>query len=134
MKVSKSVYEAVHFEHASIARDQALPLLRERGSWEEVTNYPGKVRSYEHDALFMLYRTPFQPVPISEDAAASGVTALHQRDAARAYGLDVWWQRRKVLSLIWNDGGPVGLIVFKEGPWQQALAHDAQLENEAVSP
>lgn len=134
MQVSTFVPEAVHFKRAFEARDLALPLLRARGSWEDVENYPGKVRSFEHEELFMLHRTPFQPVPISDDAKATGITALHQRDAARAYGLDVWWQRRKVLSLIWNDGGPLGLVVIKDGPWEEALAACARQTGEAVAP
>lgn len=134
MQVSKFVPEAVHFKRAFVARDLALPLLRARGSWEEVENFPGKVRSFEHEDLFMLHRTPFQPVPISDDAQASGVTALHQRDAARAYGLDVWWQRRKVLSVIWNDGGPLGLVIIKDGPWEQALQACALQVGEAATP
>lgn len=134
MQVSKFVPEAVHFQRAFSARDLALPLLRARGCWEEVENYPGRVRSFEHEELFMLHRTPFQPVPVSHEAQASGISALHQRDAARAYGLDVWWQRRKVLSLIWNDGGPLGLVVIKDGPWEQALMACAQQVGEAVAP
>jgi len=132
MQVSKFVPQEVHFERAASARDLALPLLRALGTWEEVENYPGKVRSFERDALFMLHRTPFQPVPISEDAEASGIDAGLQRDAARAYGLDVWWHRRKVLSVIWNDGGPLGLIVFKEGPWEKALQACAAAAPESV--
>jgi hypothetical protein len=134
MQVSKFVPEEVHFARAQSARDLALPLLRASGTWEEVDNYPGKVRSFEQDQLFMLHRTPFQPVPISEDAEALGISAGLQRDAARAYGLDVWWQRRKVLSVIWNDGGPLGLIVFKEGPWEEALQAYAAATAEAVGP
>lgn len=99
----------------------ALPLLHADGEWEEIEGYPGRVRSYERDDLMMLHRTPFQPVPVSKEAQKAGVTAMTQREAARAYGLDVWWQRRKVMSLIWNDGGPLGLITYKEGPWETAL-------------
>jgi hypothetical protein len=131
MQVSTFVPEEVHFERASAARDLALPLLRLSGTWEEVENYPGKVRSFERGELFMLHRTPFQPVPVSADAQASGISAGLQRDAARAYGLDVWWERRKVLSVIWNDGGPLGLIMCKEGPWMQALRACAE-RSEAI--
>lgn len=106
-------------------RALALPLLRDAGNWEQVENYPGKVRSYTQGQLFMLHRTPFQPIPISEAAQAAGISRLHQRDVARAYGLDVWWERRKVLSLIWNEGGPLGLVVYKAGGWEQALVAQA---------
>lgn len=99
----------------------ALPLLQQEGSWEEVENYPGKVRSYEQGDIFMLHRTPFQPIPISEQAAQAGIGADAQRIAARSYGLDVWWQRRKVLSVIWNDGGQLGLVLFKTGSWESTL-------------
>lgn len=99
----------------------ALPLLQQEGAWEEIENYPGKVRSYERDGIFMLHRTPFQPIPISEQASAAGINAQTQREVARAYGLDVWWQQRKVLSVIWNDGGQLGLVLFKTGVWEMAL-------------
>lgn len=122
MQVSSLPPPEVHFVRAQALREQALALLRAAGEWQEVQNYPGRVRALEQGDLMMLYRTPFQPVPVSQEALAAGITALHQRDAARAYGLDVWWQRRKVMSLIWNEGGPLGLVRFKEGPWQTALA------------
>ena len=122
MQVSQIPPPTAHFAKAHKARELALPLLQHLGAWQEVENYPGRVRSFEREELFMLHRTPFQPVPISDAALGAGVSAENQRDVARAYGLDVWWQRRRVLSVIWNDGGPLGLIVFKPGPWEEALA------------
>jgi hypothetical protein len=131
MQASRLPPSEVDFEHAFKLRNMALPLLQAAGAWEEVENYPGKVRSYEQGSLFMLHRTPFQPVPVSQEALAQGVTVMNQRDAARAYGLDVWWDRRKVMSVIWNHGGPLGLVMFKQGPWQQVLAECATPYTEA---
>lgn len=123
MQVSSLPPPQAHFVRAQALRLHALEILRRSGEWQEVENYPGRVRALEQDDLLLMHRTPFTPVPISQAAEAAGVTALHQRDAARAYGLDVWWQRRKVMSLIWNEGGPLGLVRFKEGPWEGALTH-----------
>lgn len=122
MRVPTSRPDEAQFARVYALSKMALPLLHQEGSWEEVENYPGKVRSFERDDLFMLHRTPFQPIPISEEAARAGVTAIKQREAARAYGLDVWWQQRKVLSVIWNDGGQLGLVLFKSGNWEETLA------------
>jgi hypothetical protein len=102
-------------------RDQALRLLRHAGAWLDVEGYPGKVRSYDDEQLFILHRTPFTPPPVSEAAAAVGIDASTQRQAAREYGLDIWRQSKKVLSLIWDEGQGLGVVMFKEGPWEADL-------------
>lgn len=121
MRVPPSRPDEAQFARVYALSKLALPLLQQKGEWQEVENYPGKVRAYEFADLMMLHRTPFQPVPISQQAVAAGISALTQRQAARAYGLDVWWQQRKVLSVIWNDGGQLGLVLFKAGQWEGEL-------------
>lgn len=116
-----------HFVRAFALRNLALELLRRDGNWEDVEGYPGKVRSFESGRLFMLHRTPFQPVPVSSEATMAGVTPQMQRDVAREYGLDIWQDNKKVLSLIWNEGGSLGIVVFKEGQWEEELAGMARL-------
>jgi hypothetical protein len=102
-------------------RDAAVRLLRHRGNWLEIENYPGKVRSYDDDHLFILYRTPFTPPPISAEAEAAGIDAAAQRQAAREYGLDIWRESRKVISLIWNEGKAPAVVLHKAGPWEDEL-------------
>lgn len=102
-------------------RDAALQLLQRDGEWMEVEGYPGRVRSYENDSLMMLHRTPFQPPPLSQAAMAAGVTAAQQQAAARDYGLDIWLQNKKVLSLIWNDTATMHVVMYRPGAWEQPL-------------
>ncbi len=102
-------------------RDQALRLLRHAGAWLEIEGYPGRVRSYDDEQLFILHRTPFTPPPISEAAAAAGIGAAAQRQAAREYGLDIWRHSKKVMSLIWDEGQSVGVVMYKQGTWEADL-------------
>lgn len=111
-----------HFERAFELREMALTVLQEQGDWEDVEGYPGRVRSYYGDRLLIMHRTPFQPVPVSNAAVLAGVSPERQRDIAREYGLDVWLDNRKVLSLIWNNGASLGIVLFKDGPWEAELA------------
>ena len=102
-------------------REQALSLLRHAGAWLEIEGYPGRVRSYDDDELLILHRTPFQLPPISSAAEEAGIDAAAQRQAAREYGLDIWRQKKKVLSLIWDEGNELGVVMYKEGPWEANL-------------
>lgn len=122
MSVTRAPLPEEHFTKAFALRELALKLLRADGAWEDVEGYPGKVRSFEAERIFMLHRTPFQPVPVSHSATLAGVTPNQQRDVAREYGLDVWYDNKKALSLIWNEGGSLGIVVFKQGAWEVELA------------
>lgn len=125
MAVSSPVAPA-HYPRAFGLKTLALDLMDRAGEWEAVEGYPGKVRSFHGGALFMLHRTPFQAVPISSAATLAGIAPGTQRDLAREYGLDVWRENRKVMSLIWNEGGALGIVMFKEGEWEQELIGLAQ--------
>ncbi len=107
---------------ATRLRDQALRLLQHAGGWLEIDGYPGRVRAYDDDQLFILHRTPFTPPPVSAAAEAAGIDAATQRQAAREYGLDIWRQSRKVMSLIWDEGKSLGVVMFKPGDWEADLA------------
>jgi hypothetical protein len=109
-------------ERVFFLRNMALKLLQRDGDWQDVEGYPGRVRSYEGERLLIMHRTPFQPVPVSGAAVLAGVSPETQRDIAREYGLDVWLDNKKVLSLIWNNGGSLGIVLFREGPWEDELA------------
>lgn len=121
MSVTRAPPPQEHFKKAFALRELALALLRQDGAWEDVEGYPGKVRSFEAERLFMLHRTPFQPVPVSHSATLAGIAPEVQRDVAREYGLDIWRDSRKVMSLIWNEGGSLGIVVFKPGEWEGEL-------------
>ena len=65
---------------ASALRTAGLEILRRDGRWTEVEGFHGRVRAYDGHGFSMLQRTPFQPVPVSKDLAATGVSAAVQRD------------------------------------------------------
>ena len=109
------------FDRAFTLRDTALRLLNRDGAWTDIEGYPGRVRSFESDRLLILHRTPFQPIPVSEAAVVAGVSPQTQRDIAREYGLDIWCDSKKVFSLIWNEGSTLGIVVFKQGVWEEEL-------------
>ena len=97
--------------------------IAQSGDWQEIEGYPGRLRSYDDNSLFILHRTPFQPPPVSEAAAAAGVTEQQQMAAARGYGLDIWRNKKKVLSLIWDaEESELGVVMFKPGAWEDDLA------------
>ena len=108
--------------HVDGLRRRALELLNREGEWQEIEGYPGRLRGYESDAMFMLHRTPFQPPPISDAAVAAGISAEAQRRAARQFGLDVWQNNRKVLSMIWNEAEMPAVVLFRRGGWEETLA------------
>ena len=109
------------FQHIDQLRLRALDLLNRRGEWQEIEGYPGRLRGYETGALFMLHRTPFQPTPISEAAVQAGISPEAQRRAARGFGLDIWREDRKVLSIIWNESEQPAVIYCRRGVWESEL-------------
>ena len=108
-------------KHVDHLRSQVLLLLRKAGHWQEIEGYPGRLRSYDEDRLFILHRTPFQPPPVSEAAVAAGISAAAQKMAAREYGMDIWLDNKKVFSAIWNEGDAIGVVVYRQGLWEEEL-------------
>ena len=113
-------------KRAHYLKSKALQLLSKAGDWEAVEGYPGRVRSYHGNRLFILHRTPFQPPPVSEKALAAGINSETQRQVAREYGLDIWVDNKKTLSLIWNEGDNIAVVLFKSGVWEEELIKAAK--------
>lgn len=105
-------------------RDCSIGLVETQGFWQTIDGFPCKLRMHEQNSLMILYRTPFQPIPVSQEAVMAGVSAAEQRRLARDFGLDVWASQRKTLSLIWNTDGPVAVLLYHPGTWEHAMVGD----------
>ncbi len=110
-------------------RDFALQVLDQHGVWKDVEGFPGKLQMFEKEPLMLIYRTPFQPIPISQEAVLAGISAHEQRRVARDFGLDIWESRRKVLSLMWNQTGPVAVLLYRPGVWEHVLSSEILIES-----
>jgi hypothetical protein len=105
-------------------RDTALQIMQERGQWRG----EGKDRHMSADVgdCSIAYRTPFQndlhPVPEEMRYWA----ALVGRRVDFGYGLDVWFQRKKVLNVMW-DGDDMEIVSFKPGEWEWLLRSSPKL-------
>lgn len=111
-------------------RDRILPLVHAHGLLEDLDAKDGTLR------LTVLARapwrfthwTPFNALAPTEAASPSYRHAL-ERQRARPdlpYGLDVWHDGAKVLSVLWADDGTVSVVAFVRGAWEEsALALQA---------
>jgi hypothetical protein len=100
-------------------RQQAIAVVQKHGSWEPV----GTMRwlSAKLGNLDISYRTPFQPVPRVPEAMRV-YRARDGRCADFGYGIDVWWQHKKVLGIVWNDPKPIEIFNFHRGEWEHEMA------------
>jgi|SRR5579862_1386036 len=108
-------------QRAMQIRDTVLPWLRLHGHMHGT----GDVRALAGNAspFIFVHRTFFcspvlQPRPRNFREAASlqvhGGTNL-------PYGLDVWYNKSKVMNIEWDDAGLVHLVGFRSGVWEEAL-------------
>jgi hypothetical protein len=37
------------------------------------------------------------------------------------YALDIWFARKKVLNVEWNDGGFIQIVSYRPGAWEGQL-------------
>ena len=102
----------------------AMRLIRERGQWQVVG--AESVIGLDVGQISLLYRTPFQRLP-PELSDLRYARARLGGKAILPYGLDIWFDRRKVLNLAWDDNGAAELISYKPGEWETALAQTAGL-------
>lgn len=101
-------------------RDAALAIVRLHGEWERIHNFPHPVLGYENEGFKLLYRTPFQPIPVSNKATSQGIAPSTQRAMYKAYGLDIWFGK-KVLSVQWDQEDEVEVISYRKGEWEEKL-------------
>ena len=100
-------------------RDHLVPLVRERGSLE-VQSGAVRVIALRTGEWVFEHWTPFNDLSPGE-ASSPGYRHALQRQHTRPdlpYGLDVWHDGAKVLSVLWADGGAFEVVGFVRGPWE----------------
>jgi hypothetical protein len=106
-------------DRALAIRDHLLSLVRERGRLE---CQRGAVRltGLQLGPWLLKHWTPFNEFS-PEQAASPGYRRALARQRSRPelpYGLEVWHDGGKVLSVLWADGGAVALESFVRGSWE----------------
>jgi hypothetical protein len=111
-------------DRALAIRDHLVPLIRERGRLEL---QQGSVRLIvlQTDSWTIEHWTPFSELDAGE-ASSPGYRHALERQHGRSnlpYGLDVWHDGAKVLSVLWADDGTCEVASFVRGSWEdEALA------------
>jgi len=111
-------------ERALTIRDHLLPSIRERGSLQ-VQRDVVRLIALELGPWLFNHWTPFHDLAPEEAASPGYRRALeHQRNRTELpYGLDVWHDGEKVLSVLWASHGAFAIPHFERGAWEdEALA------------
>ena len=99
-------------------RDLGISLVTKLGQWEKCGAIRGLTAT--HGALHVSYRTPFQKLPQPsefdkyQDALLGGKPNL-------PYGLDIWWEGKKVMNVEWSDRGEFDVVSYRKGRWEDSL-------------
>jgi hypothetical protein len=108
---------ATKLSRIAAIRDAALRIMRERGQWQG----EGKDRSLvaEVGDCKIGYTTPFQEQHEIQEAMRYWAAQVGRR-VDFGYGLDVWFQRKKVLNVMWNTDAvdDLEILSFKPGEWE----------------
>lgn len=105
-------------------RDKVLPIVREHGTLE-VQRGAVRLTALRTGPWVFEHWTPFNELSPEEASSPGYRHALERQHAAPdlPYGLDVWRDETKVLSVLWADTGAFDVAVFVRGPWEdEALA------------
>jgi hypothetical protein len=111
-------------DRALTIRDHLVPLVRDRGRLEP---QEGSVRLtvLQSSPWTLNHWTPFNELDVGE-ASSPGYRHALERQHGRSnlpYGLDVWHDGAKVLSVLWADDGAAEVTSFVRGSWEdEALA------------
>ena len=102
-------------------KDVVLPILQRNGAILAISGM--RVVQYSTGRFEFLLRTPFSAIPTPKNPSYSNSLAWQRAAAKKTYGLDVWHERQKTMSLVWSESGPAQIVNFKSGPWEtEALA------------
>lgn len=105
-------------------RDHLVPVVRRLGRIE-VQQGALRLVAFRPEGWDFEHWTPFNDLAADEAASPGYRHALErQRSSAQLpYGLDVWRDGAKVLSVLWADDGSFEVAAFQRGAWEeQALA------------
>jgi hypothetical protein len=102
-------------------RDHLMPLIRVHGSMQKVSGAAGHVAVWQAGSFTCTVRSPFTAWPAEAPPAAAYDQAISRQRAKPAlpWCLEVW-HGHTVLNLQWADDGPVEVISFTRGPWEDA--------------
>ena len=107
-------------------RDDALRILWQRGCWNDAVD--NKPLSADVGQCRIAYRRPFQMEPepseeLQQWSARVGWKIDHE------YGLDIWFCRKKVLIIVWDECVPFDIIWYEPGEWEGVLSGAALQAN-----
>ena len=117
-------------DRALAIRDQVLPIVRAHGTLEDLEGKDSTLRLLvlEHGPWRFTHWTPFNalgPTDASSPSYRHAVERQHTRPNL-PYGLDIWHERTKVLTLLWSNEGSYEIVCLIRGPWEDgALALQA---------
>ena len=113
---------SVHDDSALAIRDHLLPLVRGRGMLERQRDAV-RLISLRLDRWRFEHWTPFNELS-PEEAASPGYRHALARQRTRPelpYGLEVWREDSKVLSVLWAEDGSFEVDSFFRGSWEDEV-------------
>jgi hypothetical protein len=100
-------------------RNHLIPLIRDRGSLE-LQRDSIRLISLGTGPWTLAHWTPFNELAPGEASSPGYRHALERQQGSPGlpYGLEVWRDGEKVLSILWADDGTSEVISFVCGPWE----------------
>ena len=106
-------------QQAASVTEAALGLLARYGTLED-TNV-GPVLTAQVEGFQFLHRTPAQRVTWNAIQSADARAGLPDHLRCQPFGLEAWYNRRKVFSMDWDERGAPRLFLFRRGSWEAQL-------------
>jgi|SRR5580692_1125256 hypothetical protein len=103
-------------------RAGALRVVKELGNWTRIKmgDSDRPIMGAELGDVKILLRTPFQPLPPMNQFMRYQSALLGGKENL-PYGLDIWFARKKVLNVEWNDEGLIQIRSYRPGEWEGQL-------------
>jgi hypothetical protein len=109
-KVSK----ATKNETATKIRDLAVDIVANHGQMTNLKKGEGTIpmMTYEDSRIAILFKTP--RVDLSDPSVPAWVNP-------KGFGIDIWLDNTKKMSVQWDNDGPIDVLFFKSGDWSVEL-------------
>ena len=101
-------------ERAQAVRDLAIAFARAHGRVSSGISMACK------PPLDVWHRTPFHRLPKVPDRQKYAL-AVSGKSRNLPYGLDIWYEGKKVFNIEWDDSGRFEILSFRRGPWEREL-------------
>ena len=110
-----SIRSAARIARSTELRNLAVDLVALRGAIADAFDGDKtiQVMVFEADRLSVLYKTP--RVTLSDGGAPAPFRP-------KGFMLDVWFDRRKTMSVQWDHEEPIDVRMFKPGEWEGFIA------------